>query len=75
MEVNSFSKWLVLMRPYVAGFNRPMTNQHRFLSLKDAVEKVERWRVDYNLVRPHSAIGNLSPAQFARVHQNPGRVA
>ncbi len=25
MEVNSFSKWLVLKRPYVAGFNRPLT--------------------------------------------------
>ena len=50
-------------------------NQHGFLSLEDAVEKVERWRVDYNRVRPHSAIGNLSPAQFAREHQNPGRVA
>jgi len=50
-------------------------NQHWFLSLEDAVEKVEYWRMDYNLVRPHSAIGNLSPAQYARLHQRTGRVA
>ena len=49
-------------------------NQHWFLSLEDAVEKVERWRVDYNRVRPHGAIGNLSLAQFAREHQNPGMI-
>ncbi|MEE9610018.1 MAG: transposase [Desulfatiglandales bacterium] len=50
-------------------------NHHWFLSLDDAIEKIERWRVDYNLVRPHSAIGNPTPAQFAQLNQEPGRVA
>ena len=50
-------------------------NQHWFLSLQDAKEKVGHWWREYNLVRPHSAIGNLTPAQFARDHQKPGRVA
>lgn len=36
-------------------------NANWFMSLPDAREKLERWRGDYNTVRPHSAIGNKSP--------------
>ena len=50
-------------------------SQHWFLSLEDAKEKVESWRTDYNLVRPHGSIGNLTPAQYARLNQEPSRVA
>ena len=46
-----------------------------FYTLEEAQFIIEQWRQEYNLVRPHSAIGNLSPAPFAREHQNPGRVA
>jgi putative transposase len=41
-------------------------NTQVFASLEDAREKLEAWRVDYNLFRPHSAIGNLPPSEFAR---------
>jgi putative transposase len=41
-------------------------NTEVFASLEDAREKLEAWRVDYNLFRPHSAIGNLPPSEFAR---------
>ena len=27
---------------------------------------LEAWRVDYNLYRPHSALGHLPPSEFAR---------
>jgi len=37
-------------------------NQHWFMSLADAREKLEAWRGDYNTVRSHSAIGNKPPA-------------
>ena len=40
-------------------------NEHWFLSLDDARAKVECWRVHYNEDRPHSALGNLSPREFA----------
>ncbi len=40
-------------------------NQHWFLDLADAEQLIEGWRVDYNTVRPHSALGNLPPAWFA----------
>nr|WP_260691772.1 transposase [Rhizobium leguminosarum] len=36
-------------------------NQHWFLTLADAREKMEDWRRDYNEVRPHGAIGNNMP--------------
>jgi putative transposase len=32
-------------------------------SLRDALN---RWREDYNQIRPHSALGNLSPAEFVK---------
>ena len=36
------------------------------LSLEDARSTCEAWRVDYNEVRPHSAIGQKTPAELAR---------
>ena len=36
-------------------------NENWFLSLDDATENIEAWRVDYNEHRPHSALG--SPAR------------
>ena len=40
-------------------------NENWFLSLDDAKEKIESWRQDYNEHRPHSALGNLAPKEFA----------
>ena len=40
-------------------------NEHWFLGLDDAREKVESWRDDYNKERPHSALNNLTPEEFA----------
>ena len=40
-------------------------NENWFLSLKDAEEKVESWRRYYNGERPHSALGNPTPREFA----------
>jgi putative transposase len=41
-------------------------NQNWFLSLADAQDRVEAWRHDYNNHRPHSALGQRSPIEFAR---------
>ncbi len=40
-------------------------NVEVFFTLEDAREKLERWRQDYNRVRPHSALGDQAPARFA----------
>jgi putative transposase len=41
-------------------------NEHWFLSVHDARQIVEDWRQDYNRVRPHSALGYQTPAEFAQ---------
>ncbi len=54
---------------FIESFNgrlrQECLNQHWFLSLQDAQEKVEQWRQDYNQVRPHSSLNNQTPVEFA----------
>lgn len=40
-------------------------NEHWFSSLAEARTIIESWRQDYNTVRPHSALGYLTPEEFA----------
>lgn len=42
-------------------------NQHLFTSLEEARQIIEEYRIDYNHARPHSALRNLTPAQYASV--------
>jgi putative transposase len=42
-------------------------NLEVFFDLEDAREKIERWRQDYNTNRPHSALDDRTPAEFARI--------
>ena len=37
-------------------------NGELFYTLKEAQILMERWRVHYNTVRPHSSLGGLPPA-------------
>lgn len=41
-------------------------NAHWFLRIDEAKRKIEAWRRYYNEVRPHTALGWLAPAEFAR---------
>lgn len=38
-----------------------------FTSLSDAQRVIEAWRQDYNEVRPHTALGRRTPAEFANM--------
>jgi hypothetical protein len=40
-------------------------NVEVFFTIVDVREKLERWRTDYNQVRPHSALNDQSPQTFA----------
>jgi putative transposase len=55
---------------YIESFNGKLRdeclNEHWFLSLYDAREKVEAWRVEYNRERPHSSLENRTPEEFRR---------
>ncbi|WP_108912954.1 IS3 family transposase [Deinococcus ficus] len=50
------------------SFRDECLNAHWFLSMEDAAEKIEDWRADYNVLRPHSALGNLAPGAFAALN-------
>jgi putative transposase len=39
-------------------------NDHWFLSLEDAKEKIEAWRGHYNEERPHSSLGYQTPLAY-----------
>lgn len=41
-------------------------NEHWFMSLEDAKDKIEAWRRHYNEGRPHSALDWHTPEEFAR---------
>ena len=49
-------------------------NQHRFASLEEERQTVEAWRVDYNDVRPHTAINHQTAAAYkaAWLQNQPG---
>jgi len=47
-------------------FRDECLNLNWFVSLADAVARIEAWRQDYNSHRPHSSLGNLTPEEFAR---------
>ncbi len=55
---------------YIESFNgrvrQECLNQHWFLSLEDAQEQIDHWRLDYNEHRPHSSLGNQTPVEFAK---------
>lgn len=46
-------------------FRDECLNYHQFKSLWHARYLIEEWRNDYNERRPHSALGNLTPREFA----------
>jgi putative transposase len=54
--------------PYVEAFNGRLRaeclDQHWFTSLEDAKSTIESWRKEYNTERPHTALGNLAPAEY-----------
>jgi putative transposase len=44
-----------------------LLNETLFASLDHAREALADWKDDYNTVRPHSAIGNVPPAVYAKL--------
>jgi putative transposase len=46
-----------------------------FDSLADARRKLAVWRYDYNNVRPHSSLGNRTPAQARRAFLQDGSIS
>jgi putative transposase len=54
-----------LVEAFISRFRQECLNQHWFMSLPDAREKIEVWRREYNRSRPHGSLGYRSPVEFA----------
>ncbi|WP_175804794.1 integrase core domain-containing protein, partial [Burkholderia pyrrocinia] len=71
-EVTTGSVLLCAIRREVAqisnAFDNECLNEHWFVSMRHAKRLIEEWRIEYNTERPHSSLGYLTPAQFARAH-------
>jgi putative transposase len=54
--------------PFIESFNGSFRdeclNVNWFLSLEDAIQKIEAFKEEYNEYRPHSSLGNLTPKEF-----------
>ena len=54
---------------YIESFNGKLRdeclNEHWFISLAEARQLIEDWRIDYNQERPHSSLKGMTPMAFA----------
>lgn len=50
-------------------FRRDCLDANYFVELADARGIIEPWRLNYNLHRPHSGLGDLTPAEFAALRE------
>jgi len=59
---------------YIESFNGRLRdeclNENWFLSVRDARETIELWRVFYNRERPHSTLGFLTPYEFVKEQES-----
>jgi putative transposase len=56
-----------LIEAFNGRLRQECLNESWFLSLEDAREKIESWRRQYNSDRPHGALGNMAPLEYASV--------
>ena len=78
LDLGAYARWVHLhfvdpgkpvQNAYIESFNGRLRdeclNEHWFMSLPEARSVAEAWRDDYSAVRPHNAVGNRTPEEFA----------
>jgi putative transposase len=58
------------MESFNGRFRDECLNQNWFMSLGHARQVIEEWRVDYNMVRPHSSLDDMTPIEFRLASEN-----
>lgn len=53
------------MESYNGRMRDECLNENYFRDLGEVRRILENWRIDYNTVRPHSSLGNLTPEEYA----------
>ncbi len=56
-------------------FRDECLNEHWFLTLQEAQVVIEAWRREYNEERTHSTIGDVTPMEFIKHHQDRAQAA
>lgn len=60
---------------FIESFNSRLRDEclavEQFDTLLEAQVVIEDWRIDYNINRPHSALGMLAPADYAARQDQP----
>ena len=58
--------------PFVESFNGSYRDEclniNWFLSMEDATQKIEAWRMEYNCFRPHSSLNKITPDEVFLNH-------
>jgi len=54
---------------FSSRFRQECLNEHWFLRLEDATEKIEAWRLHYNEERPHSSLRYKFPVEHQALCQ------
>ncbi len=60
------------MESFNGKFRDECLNLHWFMSVGHARDIAEDYRLDYNNERPHSSLGDLTPAEFIRLEEENG---
>ncbi|MEG2013719.1 MAG: transposase, partial [Anaerovoracaceae bacterium] len=59
---------------YIESFNGKLRdeclNMNWFKNLYEAKEIIEQWRLEYNSLRPHSSLNNMTPLEYAAMLAN-----
>ena len=59
--------------PYIESFHDKLRdeclNENYFLNLNEAKEVIENWRIEYNTVRPHESLDQLTPEEFVKQYE------
>jgi putative transposase len=53
-----------IVESFNGRFREECLNTHWFESIEDAKEKIDRWRWDYNELRPHLSLKGLTPREY-----------
>lgn len=73
VKLNFIQPGKPVQNAYVESFNGKLRdeclNESWFKTLDEARTIIENWRIDYNRVRPHSSLDDLTPEEYAERHK------
>ena len=73
VKLNFIQPGKPVQNAYVESFNGRLRdeclNESWFKNLEEARTIIEDWRIDYNRVRPHSSLDDLTPEEYAQRHK------